>query len=175
MRMTMDEVSIREFRLEDVENKVRWINDPEVNRYLHYEIPLSVEKTRAWFFRKDNESRRDCVIEYRDKPVGLIGLLAIDMVNQKAEYYISIGEPACFGRGIGTTASRLILQYGFQELGLNKIYLNVDADNEAACRMYDKLGFVREGLFRRELLRRGSLIDRVHYAIFNPDKNEGSL
>ena len=61
----------------------------------------------------------------------------------------------------------MILNYAFCELGLNKVYLNVDADNDAACMLYEKVGFVCEGIFVQDMNRRGCMIDRKRYAIFS--------
>lgn len=165
MKQEKPEVSIRPFRLEDVPRKVQWINDPRMNQHLHYQIPLNEADTRNWFLKKDNAHRRDCVIEYRGTPAGLIGLLSIDELSRKAEYYISLAAPEFEHRGIASAATALILDFAFHGLGLNKVYLNVDAENEAACRLYERCGFQCEGLFRQELLHHGRLIDRKRYAI----------
>ena len=169
MNSRNNEVTIRDFRLEDVPLKVSWINNPEMNRHLHYHIPLNEEDTRRWFRQKDNQTRRDCVIEYRGTPVGLIGLLCIDRTNRKAEYYVSLGEAAYEHLGIASAATRLILDYAFFELELNKVYLNVDAENEAACRLYLRNGFQCEGVFREDLLHHGRLIDRKRFAMLRAD------
>ena len=52
---------------------------------------------------------------------------------------------------------------------MNKVYLNVDADNVAACSLYEKNGFQKEGIFREDLFRRGVLIDRIRYAVLRND------
>lgn len=162
-------VSIRDFRFEDIPLKIRWINDPNNNYYLHYNIPLEYEATCAWYANKNNEIRRDCVIIVNEMPVGLIGLLAIDKENSKAEYYICIGEQLYKHKGVASRATKIILRYAFEELKLNKVYLNVDADNVAACSLYEKNGFQKEGIFREDLLRRGVLIDRIRYAVLRND------
>lgn len=167
MRIENGHVVLRDLTIDDVPLKVRWINDPGNNRYLHYDIPLSVEKTRNWFENKDDSRRYDCVIEYDSIPVGLIGLLAIDRDNKKAEYYISMGEDGYKQKGIATAATEMILRFAFSELGLHKIYLNVDEDNIAACRLYEKTGFVCEGVFRDDLVKDGSYINRKRYSIFD--------
>ncbi len=166
MFLRKDCVSIRDFCESDIENKIEWINNPENNKYLHYDIPLVYDKTLAWYKNKDNETRLDCVIEYNGTPVGLIGLLAIDKINRKAEFYISMGNPDFKRKGISTNATQLILRYGFENLNLNKVYLNVDSDNLPACMLYEKVGFSCEGVFIEDLMRRGRLIDRKRYAIF---------
>ena len=165
MRLCIDQVVIRDFREEDIVRKVDWINNPENNTFLHYDLPLDVENTRRWYKNKNNNVRTDCIIEYNGIPVGLIGLLAIETVNSKAELYISIGEPMAKRKGIATKAIALMLHYAFDERKLNKIYLNVDADNIAACGLYEKSGFICEGFFRKDMVHHGVLIDRKRYAI----------
>lgn len=165
MLLQKNNVLIRLFCEGDIENKIKWINDAENNQFLHYDIPLSYEKTLRWYRGKDKNTRLDCVIEYDGVPVGLIGLLGIDKVNEKAEFYISMGEPRFKRKGIATTATEIILEYAFKELALNKVYLNVDSENIAACRLYEKVGFVCEGEFKEDMLFKGKLIDRKRYAV----------
>lgn len=50
-------INIRKFSIEDIPNKVEWINNPKNNKYLHYNLPLEVQKTINWF--KNNEKRTD--------------------------------------------------------------------------------------------------------------------
>lgn len=163
------EIVLRDFRLDDIDNKIKWINDPQNNAYLHYDLPLEKGKTISWYNNKDNDTRKDCVIVCDDVPVGLVGLIGIDFKNKKAEYYISMGEVAYKRKGIGSIATKLILSYAFNTLHLNKVYLNVDDNNEAACKMYEANGFVCEGIFKEDLFHNGKLIDRRRYAIFNRD------
>lgn len=163
------QVGIRLFEVDDVARKVEWINNPQNNQYLHYDIPLSFDKTRDWFYQKNNAVRWDCVIEYQGIPVGLIGLLAIDSVSAKAEFYISMGETCYKRKGIATEATKLVLAQAFEQLGLNKVYLNVDADNHPACLLYEKVGFACEGYFKQDLMHRGVLVDRKRYAMLKED------
>ena len=173
MHKRIDSVSLRDFTESDIGLKIKWINDPENNKYLHYDLPLEYDKTLQWYRGKNNKTRADCVIEYDGNPVGVIGLLAIDKINSKAEYYITLGNTSYKRRGIARKATMLILEYAFEELALNKVYLNVDADNIAACRLYESTGFSCEGFFRKDLLRSNSLIDRKRYAILKTDWNSG--
>jgi len=161
-----DAISIREFTTEDIENKVKWINDSENNQYLHYDIPLSVEKTLIWFQNKA-KNRLDCVIEYNGIPVGLIGLIGIDNINQKAEFYVSMGRTEFKRMGIATAATKMIIKYAFEALELNKVFLHVDEENKAARTLYEKIGFELEGNFVKDLFHRGRFINRCRYAIFS--------
>ena len=169
MFVQFESVTLRDFTEGDINNKIRWINDPENHRYLHYDVPLEYSKTLQWFLSKDNNCRLDFVIEYENVAVGLIGLLGIDNVNSKAEYYICIGEKQYKGKGIAKIASKVLLSLAFSELNLNKVFLNVDAQNTIACHLYETIGFECEGYFREDLLHNGVLIDRKRYAILAKD------
>ena len=165
-------VTLRKFTSADIYNKVRWINDESNNIYLHYDLPLELEKTQRWFDTvKYRTDRYDAVIDVDGIPVGIIGLINIDRVNLKAEYYITLGEVSYKGKGISYIASRKLLEYAFDVIGVNKVYLNVDADNIAACNLYEKLGFRCEGIFIEDMMHRKKLIDRKRYAILKRNWN----
>lgn len=163
-------VTIRRFERTDIPKKVEWVNNPENNQFLHYDIPICIEKTEKWFDSHFGEDTRyDAVIEADRVPVGTIGLLSIDRKNSKAEYYIAMGETSYKGKGIAKEASLLILQYGFETLLLNRIYLYTEVENVAAQKLFEKVGFVREGLIRQDILSHGKYADRYAYGYLRED------
>ncbi len=163
-------VSIRRFEKHDIPNKVRWINNPENNTFLHYDLPLEIDKTEAWFDNnKGRTDRYDAVIEADGVPVGLIGLLSIDNKNKKAEYYVTLGERKYLGRGIAARATKLLLEYAFTELNLNRVYLYTEVDNSSAVRSYERIGFRREGVIKDDLFSKGRFVDRYVYRITKED------
>ena len=169
MQIKNDDILIRDFKKEDIKIKIEWINNSENNTFLHYNIPLNYDDTLNWYINKNNLQRRDCIIEYKSVPVGLIGLLQIDNINKKAELYITIGNTEYKRKGIAFKSINIILEYGFCELNLNKIYLNVDADNLPACNLYEKVGFKQEGYFVKDLMHKNKLIDRKRYALLKQE------
>lgn len=160
----MTDVQIRKFEETDIPNKVRWINDSRNNRYLHYDLPLREDKTLEWF-RKicGRTDRYDAVIEYQGKPVGVIGLLTID--NGRAEYYVTLGEQEYKGKGIAKEATRLLLMYAFCELGLKEVYLYTEVENIGAQKLFEKCGFVQQGVARGSAVNRGKAVDRYYYTL----------
>lgn len=163
-------ISIRPFTKEDIPSKVEWVNDSENNRYLHYDLPLEIEKTEKWYDRASMRADRyDATILSDGVPVGLIGLLDIDQVNKKAEYYILVGDRGHKKSGVATAASRLILEYGFKSLGLNRIYLFTEVDNIPAQRLFEKVGFTREGVLRDDIMSHGRFADRIVYGILREE------
>lgn len=161
------DVVLREFEESDIPKKIEWINNPQNNKYLHYDLPLEEGKTQQWFQKKDNTRRMDCVVEYEGIPAGICGFLQIDKKNAKAEYYITIGEPGLKRRGIAMKATEAMLEYAFSVLKMHKVYLEVDSQNEAAMNLYEKIGFQREGYFVDDLFsfRMSRFIDRARYAV----------
>lgn len=163
-------ISIRKFQKKDIANKVKWINDPVNHKYLHYDIPLREDKTLQWFENNQNRTDRyDAIIEVDSNPVGLIGLLDIDQKNKKAEYYITIGDRNFLGKGIAYQATKLLLEYAFRELRLNRVFLFTEYDNVAAQLLFEKIGFKKEGLLKDELYCRGQYISRFLYGLCKDD------
>lgn len=147
----MHSVALRRFEQGDIPAKVRWINDPRVSRYLHYDLPLEVEKTEKWFLKnKGREDRFDGVILVDGRSVGLTGLLSIDYNRRDAEFYITIGEPEWFSKGIGSKATLAMLNCAFGEFALNSVYLSTERENLRAIRLYERLGFSRDTALEKE-------------------------
>lgn len=168
-------ISIRKFTADDIENKVKWINDPQNNTYLHYDLPLECEKTALWFEKnKDRTDRYDAVIEADGVPVGLIGLLGIEQRNKKAEYYVALGEGEYKGKGVASMATELLLEYAFSELELNKVYLYTERENVSAQRLFERMGFRREGLLIEDIIYNGRKVDRFYYGITAAEYNKGN-
>ncbi len=158
------QVSIRKFEKTDIPNKVKWINDPQNNTYLHYDLPLEIEKTERWFdANKDRTDRYDATILCDGIPVGLIGLLSVS--NGKAEYYITMGEPEYKGKGIAKQASWLLLDFARETLKLRTIELYTEVDNVGAQRLFERIGFVKQGLAKASAINRGKCVDRFYYIL----------
>ena len=133
-------------------------------------LPLTVEKTEKWFASHESDNNRyDAVIEADGIPVGTIGLLSIDRKNSKAEYYIAMGETEYKGKGIAKEASRLILAYGFEKLGLNRIYLFTETENTIAQQLFERVGFVKEGILKQDVFSHGRFVDRIAYGYLRED------
>lgn len=159
-------VSIRKFNGCDIENKIKWINNPANNRYLHYDLPLEYDRTVKWFENNKNRNDRyDAVIEADGTPIGIIGILNIDFKNLKGEFYICIGETGYKGKGLAFSASQILLDHAFTTLKLNKVYLYTEKDNTVAQRLFEKMGFKREGLLEEDLIYNKRKVDRFAYGI----------
>ena len=165
-KVAIMQIRIRKFVEKDIPMKVGWVNDPANNTFLHYDIPLEISRTKLWYTNISKQTNRyDCVIEANNIPVGLIGLLSIDKKNSKAEYYILIGNTFYKGKGIAEEASRQIIDYGFYHLGLNRIYLYTETNNIAAQKLFEKIGFIKEGCLQQDIFSHGNFVDRYVYGL----------
>lgn len=166
MKVESGKILIRNFRKKDIPRKVEIINNPVNNAFLHYNIPINIKDTIEWFNNKSKSNRLDCAIEYNGETCGLIGLLNIDKKNKEAEYYICIDHNYS-GKGIGTIASKLLIDYTFSKLNINKIYLYTESGNIPAQSLFKKIGFIYEGTLVNNIQKNNVFIDRKKYGIYN--------
>jgi RimJ/RimL family protein N-acetyltransferase len=156
----------------DLQKRVEWINNSDIQNTLNYDVPTSLAKTKAWFNKilLDNSRREFSIFTVEnDEYVGFCGLFNIEMPIMKAELHSVIGNKEYHGGGYGTETYKLLMDYGFKELGLNKIYGYQLVYNYAAHRVVEKLGWKRDGLLRKDVLSHGEIKDRYIVSILKED------
>ena len=162
-------MEIRKLTKEDLSTRVKWMNHPFIYQSMHFDIPVLLEKTEAWYDTLSKRNRSDLVFLKDGKIVAMGGLTNIDPFVKKAELYIFV-DPESHHAGIGTEATKRLCNYGFTVENLQKIYLITNDDNIAAQKVYTKCGFVLEGKLRNEYLdSHGNYHDRFYYGLL---KNE---
>lgn len=147
-----DSIGMGPLRSDLVTTYQRWVNTLQVTRTLMVPCrPLTEEGEQAWLDSALTSST-DAVFTMYElttmRPIGNAGLHNIDHLHGIADFGIVIGEPDAWGKGYGTEATRLMLAYGFDVLGLHNIQLEVYAYNPAAQRAYERAGFKRIGVRR---------------------------
>ncbi len=161
-------VTIRPVTEADTDKIVRWRNAPSVVEHFIYRTPLTAADHLNWLHNRVQTGEVAQFIitdEETGEDVGSVYLRDIDLTNQKCEYGIFIGEESCRGKGIGTAAAKLALQYAFETLGMNRVFLRVFADNPRAIKSYEKAGFRCEGTFRDDVIIDGKAYDMVFMGI----------
>ncbi len=168
-----DTIYLRLMTEEDTDLIVSWRNKDFVRENFIYQKPFTREGHLNWIRTQIEPGH---VVQFMiclkadDKPVGSVYFRDIDQEHRKAEYGIFIGEEDVLGRGIGTQAAELALQYGFTELKLHRIMLRVLGGNERAKRSYEKAGFVQEGRFLDDVYLNGQFRDVIFMGIINPQE-----
>ncbi|PFI75191.1 GNAT family N-acetyltransferase [Bacillus cereus] len=127
-------------------------------------------KTHINKINKDS-SRYDFAICLKDtdKMIGELSVLDIDEENQKAGLRISMVSLLLTGKGYGTEAIKLVLNFIFEQLKLNRLQLEVYSHNLRGIRAYEKVRFVKEGILRQSLYYNNAYSDEIIMAILKSD------
>ncbi len=152
-------VSIRPIEEKDTPQIIAWRNKDWVRQNFLYRELFTEEGHLQWLHTKVETGEVAQFILYLSpsgREIGSVYLRDIDQTLRQAEYGVFIGEKDALGKGYGTQAARLALDYGFEKLGLSRIYLRALADNARAIHSYEKAGFVYiEGADEEVLLPEG--------------------
>ena len=135
-------------------------------------IPQSLERLQADFDREAAKGGRDgalFAIEVEGTFIGQCGFAELNETNRTGELGITIGDPACWGKGYGREAVGLLLDYAFRLRNLRRIWLWVHADNERAIAAYRACGFAEEGRLREHVWSNGRYVDALIMGILRDD------
>lgn len=167
------------FRLRELEQKDLkiingWRNDPELISLLGAPFRyINLTTEEEWFsgyMKTRGESVRCAICEDdNDDILGLVSLMSVDHMNQSAELHIMIGNRENQGRGMGTFAVKEILHHAFHNMNLHRVELTVMENNIRAQRLYEKIGFVREGIRRKARYKDGHFMDAFLYAVLRDE------
>ncbi|NLX15029.1 MAG: GNAT family N-acetyltransferase [Phycisphaerales bacterium] len=171
-----ERIYFRPIELEDETILRRWINDPSVWRTLCIRPPVNAVRQQEWIetLSKDPTQTVFGIVAREDRRlIGTVGLTNIRAAERSADLGISVGEVAWWERGYGREAVRLMVRYGFEELNLNRIGLQVYSDNWRAIRCYQKAGFVHEGCLSQAAYRNGRYQDVYLFAMLRDQWESG--
>lgn len=153
-------IFLREITKTDIEIINKWRNDQEIVDSLGATFRyVNLETDEIWFenYMKNRTTQIRCAICLKEngKIIGVVYLIKIDQISKNAEFAIMIGDKDQQNKGIGTIATKTMLEYAFQHLNLNRVYLTVLEKNSRAIRMYEKVGFTVEGVMREAIYKDG--------------------
>ena len=164
---------LRPVREDDLPQLTAWANDAAVRYWLHHSDreDATIDDARDVYMPPaDDASRLSMAIEREAGAlIGIIRLIGIDSTHRRAELAIVIGDRTAWGHGYGTDAMRVLLRHAFEDIGLRRVDLITDVDNERGIRSYEKCGFVREGVRRKYRLRQGEPLDVIAMSILSEE------
>lgn len=166
--------TLREIQYEDLPLINKWRNDPEIiawlgNNFLYITKDVDADWYRNYLQHRDKAVRFAIVENATNAMVGTAQLTDMHAINRAAEFSIAIGEKEYWNKGAGHTAIQMIIQHGFQDLNLHRIYLRVLARNVRAIHLYKKAGFLQEGILRQSLYKQGVFEDEWMMAMLKED------
>ncbi|MGB0387766.1 MAG: GNAT family N-acetyltransferase [Ardenticatenaceae bacterium] len=151
-------VVLRPITVEDAAAMFASLSDEESMRLTGTQKSFTFEQVQQYCQRIEGaDDRADFAITLKGNPlyIGEAVLNEIDWKNRTASFRIALADKRFFGHGYGTEATRLIVDYGIRTLHLHRIELEVYEFNPRAQHVYEKVGFVREGVRRDVLLWEG--------------------
>ncbi|MBE6797089.1 MAG: GNAT family N-acetyltransferase [Ruminococcaceae bacterium] len=166
---------LRELEREDLKKINKWRNDPDLISCLGAPYRFINEDVDSEWYDKYLNTRGNCVrcaIVDEDKEsevLGLISLVDINYINRSGELHIMIGGSQNRGKGIGTFAVKAMLDHAFDNLNLRRVELGVLETNLPAIKLYEKTGFVKEGIKKESNYKNGRYVSMIMMAILKDD------
>lgn len=166
-------VILRNYRKDDLDTLLEIINEDEYKKNVSSRIPYPV-------MYKDIEEDYNKISGYKDyydfaiesidegRYIGECGIKSIDWKNRKTEIYIFLGKNYV-EKGYGTDAMKVLINFIFNEINLNKVKLTVFSFNTRAIKSYEKCGFIIEGTLRNELYKQGIYHDLIVMGLLKED------
>ncbi len=138
----------------------RWMNHPEIWRYMDYEMPVSLVDVAEDVDRSRREGQPYTIV-VDGRPIGRIGLNQFRTRDRVCALYMYIGEPSFWGQGYARDAVMTMLAYAFDRWDLHQVELWTLADNNRAIDVYARCGFVQEARLRERSWKGGRWTDHV--------------
>lgn len=172
MSINGKKIYLRAMEPEDMEMYRDMINDEDVSRMVvGWSFPVSRKEQSDWYNRAvgDINKRFTICMKEDDKPVGMVTLTNIDLVNRTAFHGIKL-HPSCpKGQGVGTDAVMTLMEYAFNQLNLNRMETERFLYNDASKHLYEKCGWREEGIKRQAVYRNGEYHDLAVCGILKED------
>ncbi len=176
-RIETDRLILRAFRYSDADDMLRnWASDDEVQwmygepSYKTKEEVLElldkyIGRTQSGYYY-----RWAVILKETDECIGQAAYFMADANNRFAEIEYCIGS-AFQGRGYATEATKAIIDFGFDKIGLNKVQICVRPSNTGSKRVIEKCGFNQDGVLREYFLRDGAYEDRMYFSILRSERS----
>lgn len=151
---------------------VKWRNDPSVSKMLFDRGRFTLSKQKAWYekIKKDKTRKQFIILENKNKkPIGAINLMNIDYKNLHCDWGYYIGEIDYRMGGYAIEAEYLILNYAFNNLGMNKVYCNTLSYNTKVINIHKKFGFSIDGILRQHYKENDKFTDIILMSILKDE------
>lgn len=167
-----DLIYLRKLEFTDLERTWAWINDPGVYLKIGSQVPISKSAQQKWFERMDQSSDKIILaicLKEGDVHVGNVSLDSIENRHRTARLSIFVGDTAQRGKSIGTRAIKLLADYAFKFLNLNKIWCKATAGDDKIVQFYENLGFKAEGVMRQHEFIDGKYVDKMIFGLLRDE------
>ena len=161
---------LRPFAFTDVDDVLAYASDPEWSRFLPVPSPYTIRDAQEFVARcilHEPDDNLRFAIEFNGSVVGGIDLRIEAPIDVGSLHY-SLSRDH-WNQGLTTEAARTVVDWGFAEFGLEKIYSWADVYNIGSWRVMEKIGMTREGTLRSQGVNRGVRQDYHYYGILRSE------
>jgi len=162
-------IILRPVEKTDIKQLVIWINDPEVTQFITASFPVNEMAEEKW--HESLDPKKDIVlgIEVEGELIGVMGIHGINWVDRIATTGAMIGNKKYWGKGYGTDAKMILLNYAFNTLNLRKLLSSVYDFNGRSLNYSLHCGYKIEGRRKRNRFRKGRYCDEIELGLFKKD------
>lgn len=170
------QINLRKLKKSDAQSLFENANNFAIAKYTILPYPYTIKDALSFIQITQRQIKRkesfEIGIEYKQSGqiIGMVGLVKVDFENKNAEIGYWLGKKY-WGRKIMKEAVQLILKFGFQTLGLERIYARVMHPNVASAKLLEKSGFKYEGRCRKTVLTGKNWMDDLIYSILKEEFN----
>ncbi|MFW9828847.1 MAG: GNAT family N-acetyltransferase [Candidatus Thorarchaeota archaeon] len=168
-----ENVSLKPQSSDHINLYVKWLNDPKVRIYSRNFLPIGVDDAKKWFEPQEGRTKNFFVLEIwhkKDKkPIGNAFLTDVNWINGWANVGMTIGEPDYWNKNLATEATKLVIEYAFNELSLHKLHGGAIVQNVGSWTVAEKIGFTFEGIREDEFYVDGNYVDVKIYGLLRED------
>lgn len=166
-------VYLRAFEPDDYKETIKWHRDDEIWFMVggpKYFVSSAYEKkwveNAIW---AENQIKLGVCLKDNDMLIGFGEITDINWINRSAHCPSMIGSKEHWGKGLGTEARILLLDFAFRERGFNRIWAEILENNVASIKMLEKCGYKREGLLRSSIYKNGKFHNQVIMSILRDE------
>lgn len=159
---------LRPFRKSDAKTLSKNINNKKIYRNTsHIPYPYTLKDANEWLEKTIKENRKkkpakiNFAIDINGEVVGSVGFVKIEGHKTELGYWLA---EKYWGKGIMTKATKLLTAFGFNKIGLKRIYARVYSFNKASQRVLEKAGYKLEGILRKDIKKDSKFIDTYLFA-----------
>jgi len=166
---------LRSLKKSDALSITKYLQEKEISENTLIPYPYSLEDGYS-FVKKSRANKKKLLFNLEfgvyhkelKEVIGVVSLMKIDLKNKNCESGSWIGKPF-WGSGLIHEAKIEMYRFAFEKLKLRKIYSKVFTYNPRSYKHLEKLGFVRQGLFRKHFCKKGKFIDEYYYEMLKEE------
>ena len=166
---------LRSLKKSDALSITKYLQEKAISENTLIPYPYSLEDGYS-FVKKSRANKKKLLFNLEfgvyhkelKEVIGVVSLMKIDLKNKNCESGSWIGKPF-WGSGLIHEAKIEMYKFAFENLRLRKIYSKVFTYNPRSYKHLEKLGFVRQGLFRKHFCKKGKFIDEYYYEMLKEE------